>query len=131
MDHFLSTDTVLIHYKKDNETKWETDKKAYADFLPHLNKLTELSVTKKLQPTHPIMLRLDISYATDKVFQDEHSVKINGFDTPVRIYINEIEIDPTNFFYNNMGCKSNKIIDTAHVQKILGNGILNLVKKLK
>ena len=105
-------------------------KKAYTDFLPHLNKLTESSVTKELQPHHPIMLRLDISYATDEKFQDEHSIKIKGFDTPIRIYINEIEIDPTNFFYNNMVCKSNKSIDTAHIQKILGNGILDLMNNI-
>tara|TARA_B110000977_G_C11089682_1_gene496223 strand:+ start:96 stop:1367 length:1272 start_codon:yes stop_codon:yes gene_type:complete len=106
-------------------------KKAYTDFLPHLNKLTDSSVTKELQPRHPIMLRLDISYAMDKQFQDEYSIKIKGLDTPIRIYINEIEIDPTNFFYNNMVCKSNKNVDTSHIQKILGNGILDLVKKMK
>lgn len=48
----------------------------------------------------PILLRLDVSYAIDN-----HAINIDGFDSKVRLYINEIEIDPTNYFYNNIVCK--------------------------
>ena len=80
-------------------------KKAYKEFLPHLNKLDK---ERSNQKKDPIIIRFDIGYATDKLFQDKHSVKVDGFENPVRIYINEIEIDPTHYFYNNMLCKTKK-----------------------
>ena len=101
-------------------------KKAYKEFLPHLNKLDK----ERLKQKDPIILRLDISYATDQLFQDEHSVKVDGFETPVRIYVNEIEIDPTHYFYNNMLCKTNKKIDSDYIQAIVGNGIINILDSL-
>ena len=47
----------------------------------------------------------DISYAEDELFMDEHGIDVDGFDKPIRLYINEMEIDPTNYFYNNILCK--------------------------
>ena len=41
----------------------------------------------------------------------------------VRLYINEIEIDPTNYFYNNLLCKNNKDINNKYLQELFGNVI--------
>lgn len=102
-------------------------KKSYLDFLPHLNKLNN---NKFKQKTHPIILRLDISYAIDKLFQDEYSIKVEGFEEPIRIYINEIEIDPTHYFYNNIICKSNKVIDNVYLQKTVATSIIKILNDL-
>ena len=53
-----------------------------------------------------IALRLDMSYAVEKIFQDKYSVKIN--DENYRFYCNEMEnIDGT--FYLNLPIKNTKI----------------------
>ncbi len=73
-----------------------------------------IKFAKKLYPEYlklfwtlerkPILFRIDVSYAVDPVFQDKYSVKING--ESIRIYANEMEIDPTSFFYNDFVCES-------------------------
>tara|TARA_B110000977_G_C11078526_1_gene492030 strand:+ start:1383 stop:2618 length:1236 start_codon:yes stop_codon:yes gene_type:complete len=97
-------------------------KKVYQDFLPYYwnNKPTE----------HPIMFRIDISYAEDKLFMDEHSINVEGFDTPIRLYINEMEIDPTNYFYNNILCKKNKEINAKSIQIHMGTLINKYLRKM-
>ena len=97
-------------------------KKVYQDFLPYfwINKPTE----------HPIMFRIDISYAEDKLFMDEHSINVEGFDTPIRLYINEMEIDPTNYFYNNILCKKNKEINAKSIQIHMGTLINKYLRKM-
>ena len=88
-------------------------KKTYAEFLPLFWKYDD----------KPILLRLDISYATDNKFLDKHAIEVDGFNTKVRLYVNEIEIDPTNYFYNNLLCKKNKDINNKYLQELFGNVI--------
>lgn len=88
-------------------------KKTYEEFLPLFWKYDD----------KPVLLRLDISYATEPQFLDKHAIDIEGFDTKVRLYINEIEIDPTNYFYNNLLCKKNKEINNRYLQELFGNVI--------
>lgn len=97
-------------------------KKTYSEFLPLFWE----------KDGNPILLRLDISYATDDLFLDDNSIDIEGFKTKVRLYINEIEIDPTNYFYNNLLCKKNKEINNKYLQELFGD-IINkyIVKNIK
>jgi len=88
-------------------------KKTYAEFLPLFWKYDN----------KPILLRLDISYATDERFIDKYAIDIEGFKSKVRLYINEIEIDPTNYFYNNFVCKHNKDMNNKNLQELFGNVI--------
>lgn len=94
-------------------------KKAYKDFLP--------TFWNKSQP--PILFRLDISYAVDPLFMDQYSIDIEGFESKVRLYVNEIEIDPTNYFYNNIVCKKNVNITTEYLEKLFGNLINKYINK--
>ena len=98
-------------------------KKVYNDFLKYFwkNKPTE----------NPIMFRIDISYAEDKRFLDEHSIDVDGFENKIRLYVNEMEIDPTNYFYNNILCKKEKDINAKNIQIHMGKLINNYIKKIK
>lgn len=69
---------------------------------------------------HPIIFRVDVSYALDEEFIDEHAINISGFDSKVRLYVNELEIDPTNYFYNNIICKKEREINNKYVQTLTG-----------
>lgn len=93
-------------------------KKVYKDFLPYFWK----------GEGHPILFRTDISYAIDPIFMDKYSINIKGMDSKVRLYVNELEIDPTNYFFNNTVCKKNKIITSEYLEKIFGNLINNYIK---
>jgi len=79
---------------------------------------------------HPIIFRVDVSYALDEEFIDEHAIEIPGFDSKVRLYVNELEIDPTNYFYNNLICKKEKEINTKYIQlltaKLINEYIANI-----
>ena len=66
----------------------------------------------------------------DKEFIDEHSINIKGFDSKVRLYVNELEVDPTHYFYNNLVCKKNKEINTKYVQELTGGLINEYIKKI-
>ena len=94
-------------------------KRVYNDFLP----------TFWDKPEPPILFRLDISYAIDPLFMDKYSIDIEGFDSKVRLYVNEIEIDPTNYFYNNIVCKKNVNITTEYLEKLFGNLINKYINK--
>ena len=59
---------------------------------------------------------------------DKYSINIEGMDSKVRLYVNELEIDPTNYFFNNTVCKKNKIITSEYLEKIFGNLINNYIK---
>ena len=49
---------------------------------------------------------------------------LEGLKTKKLDYIyNEIEIDPTNYFYNNLLCKNNKDINNKNLQILFGNVI--------
>jgi hypothetical protein len=61
---------------------------------------------------------------------DEHSIEVDGFDTPIRLYINEMEIDPTHFFFKNILCKKNKKINTKNIQIHMGRLINNYLNKM-
>ena len=79
---------------------------------------------------HPIIFRVDVSYALDEEFIDEHAIEIPGFDSKVRLYVNELEIDPTNYFYNNLICKKEKELNTKYIQlltaKLINEYIANI-----
>ena len=77
----------------------------------------------------PILFRIDVSYAIDPEFQDKYSIKIKGFDTPVRLYANELEIDPTSFFYNEFICKD-KSFNSQKIQENMAKYIHKFIKKL-
>jgi hypothetical protein len=93
-------------------------KKVYNDFLPFFWK----------KKGHPILFRTDISYAIDPIFMDNFSVNIEGMDSKVRFYVNELEIDPTNFFYNNTVCKKNEKITSKYLEILYGELINNYIK---
>lgn len=94
-------------------------KKVYKDFLP--------TFWDKEEP--PILFRLDISYAVDSAFIDKYAINVHGMDNKIRLYINEIEIDPTNYFYNNIICNKNTEITSEYLQKLFGNLINNFINK--
>jgi hypothetical protein len=96
-------------------------KKLYKNYIPIFWK----DITK-----YPILFRIDVSFAIDDEFQDEYSIKIEGFEKPVRIYANEIEIDPTNFFFNQFICLKDDKISNKEIQEGLGKAITKYIKKL-
>lgn len=79
----------------------------------------------------PILFRIDVSYAIDPEFQDEYSKKIDGFDMPVRIYANELEIDPTSFFYNRFICANDETFTSQQMQENLAKYLNKYIKLLK
>ena len=97
-------------------------KRVYQDYLKIFwkNNLVE----------HPIIFRVDVSYALHPSFIDEHAITIPGFDSKVRLYVNELEIDPTNYFYNNLICKKEKQINSKYIQLLAGQLINEYIKKL-
>jgi hypothetical protein len=96
-------------------------KKLYKHYIPLIWTL----------PRNPILFRIDVSYAVDPEFQDEHSIKVEGFDTPVRIYANEMEIDPTSFFYNKFSCKGIDNFTSKTIQRNIAKYIHKYIKSLK
>jgi|SaaInlStandDraft_5_1057022.scaffolds.fasta_scaffold00718_18 hypothetical protein len=94
-------------------------KKIFQDYKPYFWKKEE----------EPILFRTDISFAIADEFQDEHSIVVEGFNKPVRIYVNELEIDPTSFFYNRMICKKRKTVDNESVERTMGRLINNYIEK--
>ena len=97
--------------------------KVFNDFLKYfwVNKPTK----------YPIIFRTDISWAEDNIFQDEHSVYLIKKNKKVRFYINELEIDPSHYFYNNLFCKTNKKINSKYIQEKVGKLIVNYITKLE
>jgi hypothetical protein len=93
-------------------------KKVYRDYL-------KLFWDKDIDP---ILFRVDVSYATDERLQDKFSINVPGIGK-IRIYVNELEIDPTNFFYNKTICKTNKDITDESIQRTMGNLINEYVNK--
>ena len=91
-------------------------KKVYSDYLKLFWKNNLIK--------HPILFRVDISYAIEPEFIDKYAIDIPGFETKVRLYVNELEIDPTNYFYNNIICKKEKEITTKYIQ-ILTSKLIN------
>lgn len=79
----------------------------------------------------PILFRVDVSYAVDPEFQDEYSINIEGFESPIRIYANELEIDPTSFFYNQFRCESNKEFSSKSIQKNMAKYITKYIRELE
>ena len=93
-------------------------KKVYKDFLPLFWK----------QKGNPILFRTDITFTTDSRAIDEYAIDIDGMDSKVRLYVNELEIDPTNYFYNNFVCRKNKKITSEYLQTLYGNLINKYIK---
>jgi hypothetical protein len=100
-------------------------KKLYKAYIPLF-----WTFNKNIIRKNPILFRVDVSYAIDPEFQDEYSVNIKGFDKPIRIYANELEIDPTNFFFNKFICESNKEFASKIVQKNMGKYIRKYINIL-
>ena len=95
-------------------------KKVYDDFI---------KIFWKNKVKHPIIFRTDVSWAEDKHFQDKHSIYLKKSKKWIRLYVNELEIDPTHFFYNNFLCKTNNLIKSAEIQTTVFNLILNYIEK--
>jgi hypothetical protein len=95
-------------------------KKLFKDYVPLFWNL----------PRFPILFRIDVSYAVDPEFQDKYSINIEGFNTPVRIYANELEIDPTSFFYNSFICKLDKNFSSKIIQKNIAKYITKYIREL-
>ncbi len=79
----------------------------------------------------PILFRVDVSYAVDPEFQDKHSINVDGFTKPVRLYANELEIDPTSFFYNPFKCNSDEKFSSKEIQKNMAKYITKYIRELK
>ena len=82
-------------------------------------------------PRLPILFRVDVSYATDPEFQDKYSINIDGFNTPVRLYANELEIDPTSFFYNPFICKLDPDFNSKEIQRNMAKYITKYIREIK
>ena len=93
-------------------------KKLFKDYMPYIWK----------EKRYPIIFRIDVSYAVDSSFIDKYAVKIDGFNTPVRIYANELEIDPTSYFYNNFSCTSDSSFNSQKIQENMGKYINKYIK---
>lgn len=98
-------------------------KKLYKSYIPIF---WNSSKHKRL----PILFRIDVSYAIDPEYQDEHSIKVEGFDNMIRIYANEVEIDPTSFFYNKFICMSDKNFSSQALQRNMGKYITKYIRAL-
>ncbi len=79
---------------------------------------------------NPILFRIDVSYAVDDIFQDKYSVNIKGFDKPIRIYCNELEIDPTSYFYNSFLCNTDNNFNTKKLQIYMAKTINKFIDNL-
>lgn len=97
-------------------------KKVYQDFKPKF-------WNNELDLDNPILFRIDVSFAVDDIFQDEHSIELDG--QKIRLYVNELEIDPTNFFYNKTICQRNKEITSSYLEETMGKLINKHIKKLE
>jgi len=78
----------------------------------------------------PILFRIDVSYAIDTEFQDEYSIKVKGYDAPIRLYANELEIDPTSFFYNKFNCIIDDTFSSKQIQKNMAKYITKYINEL-
>lgn len=97
-------------------------KKVYSDFI-------KIFWKKKNKVKHPIIFRIDISWTSNKHFQDSNSVYLKNSKKRIRLYVNELEIDPTHFFYNNFICKRNNLINSANIQREVSKLIINYIRK--
>ena len=72
-----------------------------------------------------LALRIDMSYATDEIFQDEYSVKLDGKN--YRFYCNELEnIDGTFYLkFTNFYIKTHKKYESIEFQNNLVNLLIN------
>lgn len=95
-------------------------KKLYQEYISLIWKFDRL----------PILFRIDVSYALDPIFQDQYSIKIDGFDTMVRLYANELEIDPTSFFYNKFICNNDPSFSSQKIQENMAKYINKYIKSL-
>ena len=78
----------------------------------------------------PILFRIDVTYATDMIFQDEFSIKIDGFDNTIRLYANEMEIDPTSYYYNKFICNEDETFSSKLIQNNIGKYINKYIRSL-
>jgi hypothetical protein len=95
-------------------------KKLYKEYIPTIWKLDR----------QPILFRIDVSYAIDPNLQDEYSINIDGFDTSIRLYANELEIDPTSFFYNAFECKTLNNFSSKLIQKNFAKYLIKYIYSL-
>jgi hypothetical protein len=79
---------------------------------------------------NPILFRVDVSYSDEEIFQDKYSIKVNDVEKPVRIYANELEIDPTNFFFNKTNCNNNDKVTTESLEINFAKYINRFIKKM-
>lgn len=139
---FLNGKAVYIVFDDEIDNVCVNDMRSRVETLEFINKALAVKIiefSKKVfddykkyfwkRDDEPILFRIDISFATDEIFQDEHSIDVDGFDSKVRIYVNELEIDPTSFFYNRMLCNRKKTVDNESVERTMGKLINDYVSK--
>ena len=95
--------------------------KVFNDFLKYF--------WKNKKTKYPILFRIDVSWAEDSLFQDKYSINIKTLDKKIRLYVNELEIDPSTLLDNQMVCQTNYQVNTKYIQKELGNLILNYIQQ--
>jgi hypothetical protein len=95
-------------------------KKLFKEFIPLFWK------NKRL----PILFRVDVSFATNKEFQDEYSINVEGYDKSIRLYANELEIDPTSFFYNSFECELDDNFSSEKIQTNMAKYITKYIREL-
>ena len=78
----------------------------------------------------PILFRVDVTYATDPEFQDRYSIKVDGFDNMIRLYANEMEIDPTSFYYNKFICKDDISFSSEKIQNNIAKYINKYIRSI-
>ena len=103
------------------------------NMTPSKKKLFEYNEYIKLfwdQKRHPILFRIDVSYAMDMKFQDKDSIVVDGFDNKIRLYANELEIDPTNFFFNDFNCNTDDFFNSRSSQENLAMHITNYINSI-
>ena len=93
--------------------------KLYSVYIPKIWKLR----------TKPILFRIDVSYAVDPIFQDEYSQYVEGFENKIRIYANEMEIDPTSFLYNEFKCENEFQYGIKYTGENIEIEMANLINK--
>lgn len=98
-------------------------KKVYDDFLKYF------WVNQKTK--HPIVFRIDVTWAEDNIFLDEYSIELKKQNKKVRLYVNELEIDPTHYLYNSIFCKTNHQVNSQYIQEEIGKSIINYINKNK
>jgi hypothetical protein len=125
---FIATDDIIPNTCIKDEKKKPLEKEVIK-FAKKIFK-SYMQLVWKL-PRLPILFRVDVSYAVGPEFQDKYSINVDGFENPIRLYANELEIDPSNFFYNPFECVSDANFSSKEIQKNMAKYITKYIRELK